>query len=151
MSSYTDGEGFLADVLQGVPGFDGTNVTRGKWGVLNSGLSDHYAIIRKGQHTRAFTTPRMVENVYRSIVEVWQRMKDDGESYEALLSYVDSIAAVVDQYRKLSDDGIVVLDANYIGSGDVIAQWRNKGDGPSWLRVDMIIEWKEQEVVTYAE
>lgn len=151
MSSYSSGETLLASVIRTVSGFTTANTTIGQWGVLNSGASDHYAIIRKGQHTRAYNTPRMVENTYRTIVEVWQRYKDDGNSYQSLLSYVDSIAETVDQYRKLSDNGSTVLDATYIGSGDVIAQWRNKGDGPSWLRVDMTIEWKEQEITTYAE
>lgn len=151
MSDYKTGENALSILVQGTAGFDGKNVDIAKWSLLNSGNSDHYAIIKQGEVTREWLTLRMIQVKNRSVVEVWQRKKDDTATYNELLSHVDNITARIDTYRMLGDDSGTVYDANVTGSGVVTEQWRNNSDGPSWLKKDIYVDWSEQNVITLTE
>ena len=136
--------------VQAVTGFDANNTTIGKWGILNSGKNDHYAIIKPGETTRENYSLSAVGTLYTTIIEVWQRYKDDGETLTDLLAHIENITARIDQYRKLADTTSTIRDANIVGYGDVNEQW-NKDGGVSWLSRDIVIEWTEEEPITYAE
>ena len=151
MSGYTDGEILAADLVAQVTGFSSNNVTRATWRILDSGRSDHYAILKRGETITAWEAMRLQVNRYRTIIEVWQRVKDDQASYDALLAYVDDIQARIEQYWKLADTAGTVFDANLTGTGVVTEQWRNNSDGPSWLKIDLYLDLSEQTNVTFAE
>ena len=150
MSEHT-GIDLLAVQVKACTGFDRYNVSLSNWKVLNSGNSDHYAIIRPGPATRTASALTAKQNTYRTVIEVWQRYVDDGTTLTALLDWVDVIVARLDSYRKLADTTGELRDANVTALGDVTEQWREKGNGPSWLRREIVVEWVEEEVITYAE
>lgn len=148
--SESSGEALIIALLKTVTGFSATNVSYGNWKLLNTGKSDHYAIVKPGQFTREQLT--MSANVARwnTIVEIWQRYKDDATSLESLRTHIDNVSAKVAQYRKLGDTTNTVIDATVTSGSEVQEQWR-RGGGLSWIRRDLVITWSEYEAVTYAE
>jgi len=149
--SYIDGEKLAEELVAQVTGFSSNNVRRATWRILDSGNSDHYAILKRGETVTTWEAMRLQVNQYRTIIEVWQRSKDDQASYDALLAYVDDIQTRITQYRKLADTASTVFDANVAGTGVVTEQWRNNADGPSWLKKDIYLDWSEQTNVTFTE
>lgn len=148
--SYTVGEVLAAAQVTAVTGFSSSNVTRGEWGILNSGKSDHYAILKRGETNFVWEGRSNTEN-YRTIIEVWQRVKDDQASYDLLNGYVDTIKARLDSYRKLADTTGTLRDANLVGTGVITEQWRNNADGPAWLKIELYLDWTEESYVNFAE
>jgi hypothetical protein len=144
------GINLLATQVAAATGFASTNVTVMKWKILNDGVSDHYAILKPGTTTRTALTFTVKDNVYQTIVEVWQQYVDDGTSGTNLMTHVDNITTRLDRYRKLADTTSAIRDANVIGYGEVKEQWTKDG-GPAWLSRDVIVEWQEEEAVSYAE
>lgn len=156
--TYIAGETLIKTQIQAVTGFTNTtdkvNVVRGdKWTVLNSGRSDHYAVLRQGTSVREWSTLRQVTTVWRTVIEVVQRVTTDTmeNNYDALLGYADSITARLDQYRKLADTTGLLRDANVTGGGEVKGIWVNQGDMPSWLMKEIYVDWTEESNVTFAE
>jgi hypothetical protein len=148
--SYIDGELLLETQVTQAAGFSASNVTRASWKLLNSGLNDHYAILKRGESLRVWEGKSHTGN-YRTIIEVWQRVKDDQDSYDALNEYVDNIYAQLDPYFQLADTAGTIRDANLSGASMVTEQWRNNADGPSWLKIDLYLDWTEESYVTFAE
>ena len=136
--------------VQNATGFTSANTSIGEWGILNKGTSDHYAIIKPGETERIPLTFTVKDNMYETIIQVWQRYKDDGDSLTSLLTHVDNITTRLDPWRKMADTTKTIRDANVIGYGQVIEQW-NKDGGVSWLSREISVEWTEEEAVTYAE
>jgi hypothetical protein len=156
--NYVAVEKLLKTQIQAVTGFTNTtdkiNVIRGdKWTILNTGSSDHYAIIRKGEHSRQDDTMRIKGTNWRTVIEICQRITSEPHEtiVDALLNYMDAITTRLDQYRKLADTNNLLLDSNVTGGGEAKAIWTNKGDLPSWLMVELYVDWSEQTNVTYAE
>lgn len=131
-------------------GFTSANVDIADWKKLNSGGNNHYAIIKPGTAERPPLSFTVKNNNYRTIIQVWQRYKDDGSTLTDLLTHVDNITARIDQYRKLADTTKTIRDANVTGYGEVTEQW-NKDGGLSWLKRDIFVDWTEEELITYAE
>jgi hypothetical protein len=140
----------LATQVAAATGFSSANVTVMKWGILNQGKADHYAILKPGVASRTALTFTVKDNVYQTIVEVWQRYKDDGSSGTNLMTHVDNVTTRIDQYRKLADTTSLIRDANVIGYSELKEQWTKDG-GLAWISRDVIVEWQEEEPVTYAE
>jgi len=153
----TEAAGMTLIVAQvnAVSGFASTganlNITIAKWGILNTGNSDHYAIIRPGPTERPRISFRIRDSAYRTIIEVWQRYKDDGSTLTNLIGYVNAIAAQIDKYRKLADTTGTIRDAQVSEFSDVTEQWRGNADGPSWLKREIYVDWNEESNVNYAE
>jgi len=149
--SYIDGEILAEAQVKNTEGFDSSNVGRGtKWKWLNSGNSDHYAILRKGRHTEPFYTFEIKDKTYRTIIEVVQRVKDDlTDNYDALLEYADAITARLDQYRRLADTANAIRDANITGGDEVKEIWIR--DVLAWIKIDIYLDWSEDANVTFAE
>ena len=148
--TYIAGEALVLIQLQAVAGFNDKNTSRGKWGILNSGLNDHYGIVKPGAFTREQAAMSANITTYQTIIQVWQRYKDDGETLTDLESNVDLIIARFDQYRKLADTTNTLLDATLTNGGQVEEMW-NQAGGLSWLKQELIITWLEYDQVTYAE
>lgn len=149
--SYSAGEALALTQVQAVTGFASTNTSRGKWGILNSGASDHYAILRSGEFTVIWDSLRIHTTQWRTVIEVWQRYKDDGTSYTSLLTHVANITARLEKYRKLADTTGTLQDANLTGGSAITEQWRNNSDGPSWLKQELYLDWSEESTVTFSE
>jgi hypothetical protein len=148
--SESAGLTLISAQVQASTGFSSANVDIGDWKLLNKGTSDHYAIIRPGPTTRTALTLSVKDTQYRTIVEVWQRYKDDGATMTNLLGHVDNITTRIDAYRKLADTTKTLRDANITGYGEVMEKWTRDG-GVMWLERDIYIDWMEEEAVTYAE
>jgi len=146
--SESAGLTLIQTLVKTATGFTGTgtstNVSIGKWGIRNSGASDHYAIIKPGPTNRPQLSFTKKDNLYRTIVQVWQRYKDDGTTLTNLLGYVDNITTKIDATPKLGDTTATIRDANATGYSDVFEMVNNDG-GIDWLRRDIFIDWIEEE------
>jgi hypothetical protein len=147
--AYTDGEALVLTQLRAVPGFSLDNTARGKWGMLNSGKSDHYGIIKPGKFK---TTDRsQIGTIWQTVISIYQRYTDDGVSLLALEANISAVLLRFRQYRKLADTTGTINDSAPISGSEVTEIWTKGGNGPSWLRQDVIIEWSEENHVSYAE
>lgn len=147
--AYSDGEALVLTQLQNVSGFSSVNVFRGKFGKLNTGNSDHYAIIKPGKFR--VSDRSQIGTMWQTIIMVYQRYKDDGVSLLSLESNVFAVLLRFKQYRKLADTTGTISDSAPIEGTEVTEIWNKGGNGPAWLRQDITIEWSEENHVTYAE
>lgn len=143
--TYPSGEALVLTQLQSVTGFTSANTARASWQLLNSGASDHYAIIKPGKF--AEDPDNNFCWIYQTTIQVWQFYQDDGTSNTNLQGYVNAVKDRFTKYRKL---GGGVIDSRVVGGSDMQERWSKDG-ALVWLSQDVIIEWKEQEIVTYAE
>jgi hypothetical protein len=150
--SYTAGEALILTKLQAISGsvWTSTNTSRGNWLMLNSGASDHYAVLRMGEGTNDGLSISVAVRRYTTIIDVWQAYVDDGTSYTNILGYWEAILDQFDAYRKLGDATGTVQDARCARWDAVEEMWRS-GGGPRWLRQRFYIRWDEENAVTYAE
>ena len=147
--NYLDGEKLIAARVEEATGFSPENVRRGAYGVINSGNSDHYAIIHAGGTVRNQESLTSKLNVHRTTIEVWQRLKDDSPSIDSLYENVASIVNFLDPLRDMSSDGTYIRDANVTGIGEVKEMWTTKGDAPSWFKQEIYVDWSDEDNVTY--
>lgn len=146
--SYGDGEAAIAALLARSTTFNRHNVSRGDWKPLNSGASDHYAVLRPGEWTNmpdalggdAVTT-------WRTVVEVWQRWADDGPTVLALQAHVAAAVEYLERYPSL---GGVALMAGVAGGSAMQERWREQG-GPQWAVQEVYLDWQEERFYEFAE
>lgn len=152
MSGYSDGEAKVLTRLQAISGsvWTSTNSSRGNWIILNSGKSDHYAILHMGAGTNAGMSITYTLRHFVTVIEVWKAYTDDGTSYTDLLAYHEAIVDQFDAYRKLGDTGGTIQDARCTRWDEVEERWM-KGGGPRWLKQNFYIEWDEENAAAYAE
>lgn len=148
--SEANGEALILTRVQAVTGFASTNANYCNWKALNSGASDHYAIVKPGAFARDQLAMSANQTTWQTVIEVWQRYKDDGTTGASLRTHVDNIIAALDQYRKLGDTTGAIMDAVISSGGEVQEMWVKDG-GPAWLRRDLTVTWQEFVNVTYAE
>ena len=146
---YIDGEKLIAARIEEATGFNANNVRRGAWGVLNSGNSDHYAILRSGGSVRNQETFTTKLSTHRTVVEIWQRLKDDVPTIDALYANVAIVVDFLDPYRKMGDTASYIRNADITSIGEAKEMWTSKGDGPSWLKQEINVDWSEEDNVTY--
>lgn len=152
---YPDGEALIFTKLRSVTGFTGAtstteNTSRGKWGLLNSGNSDHYAIVKPGEFERTQGAMSMNISNFHTVIQVWQRYTDDGTSLTNLETHVKNIINYFDQWRKVADTTGTIVDAFITNGSEALEMW-NKDGGLSWLRQDLTILWQEHDTVSYGE
>lgn len=148
MSGYGIGEAALATLIANVTGYTAGNVTRGKWGVLNTGKAAKYAIIKPGDGARLFETHNMVTENWRTVVQVWHRYRDDGTTLTDLEADVEALLAKIDKNNDLGDTTGYVQYSDAVNVGECQEMWK-RGGGPSWLRQDITISWTGQRVITF--
>jgi hypothetical protein len=153
--AYPEVEALIFTKLRSVTGFTGTtstteNTSRGKWGLLNSGNSDHYAIIKPGEFERSQGAMSMNVSNFQTVIQVWQRYTDDGTSLTNLEGYVKAIIAYFDQWRRVGDSTGTIIDA-FIRSGTEAQEMWNKDGGLSWLKQDLVLVTQEHDVISYGE
>ncbi len=146
---YSDGEALILTQLQAVSGFSSANTSRGKWGILNDGVSRVYGILKPGAFSREQLAMAANVSVFNTIIQVWYRYKDD-DTLTLLESSVASIIARFDQYRKIADTTGTIVEA-FVNQGREVEEMWTKDGGLSWLKQDLIVEWQEHDNVTYSE
>lgn len=148
---YPEGEALVLTTLQGATGFSSTNTSRGKWGaLLNSGLSDHYGILKPGSFSRSQVAMSANESVFQTVIQVWQRYVDDGDSLTNLEGHVKNVITRFDAYRKVGDTTGTITDATITDGREVEEQWTKDG-ALVWLKQDLIVTWREYDSITYSE
>jgi hypothetical protein len=148
--SYSTGEALVLTQLQAVTGFSSSNTSRGKWGILNSGKDDNYGIIKPGSFSREESAMSANATEWKTVIQVWQRYKDDGVTLTNLEAHVDNIITRFDQYRKLADTTGTVIDSFIDTGGEAQEMW-NKSGGLSWLKQEITVTWLEHSTIVYAE
>ena len=91
------------------------------------------------------------ETIWRVIIQVWRRYKDDGDTLTNLEADVELLRARFAQYRKLADTTNQVADASIKGGSAAQERWVKGGNGPAWLMQEIFLDVQEFENVTYAE
>jgi hypothetical protein len=141
--SYSDGEVLILGLLRNMAQFDTRNSGRARWGMLNSGAAAQYAILRAGPFENDYQGlgREQVRTSWRTIIELWQRYKDDGTSATDLQELMAAVIEYVEQYPDLGDAAIYAEPRT---CGDMQEVWRTGGDGPSWLKWEVNIDWQEE-------
>jgi len=147
---YPECEALVLTKLQSVTDFSSSNTSRGNWGILNSGLSDHYGILKPGAFEREQGAMAMNISNFQVIIQVWQQYVDDGTSLTNLEGHVKNIMAYFDQWRRAGDTTGTIVDAFITGGREAQERW-NKDGALVWLSQDLIVTLQEHDVITYAE
>lgn len=147
---YSDGEALVLAQLRNVSGFSASNTSRGKWKILNTGNSSFYGIVKPGAFSRSQSAMSANLTEWKTIIQVWQRYKDDGDTLTDLEENVENVINRFDQYRKLADTTNLIIDS-FINEGKEVEEMWTKDGGLSWLKQELIVTWQEVQNVTYAE
>ena len=147
---YGDGEALIKTRVIACNNFDAANVTRTDWLVLNSGVSDHYAILRPGSFRINWITLQTYESKWTTVVELWQQYVSEMTTYTSLYASVADLMAI-QAYPKLGDtSGVVQKTASFAGADEPKEMWTKDG-GPKWIKWELRIEWDEETTVTFSE
>jgi hypothetical protein len=149
--TYAAGEALWLTRLRAMSNFDSGNSARGRWGIRNSGKSDHYAILKPGVHNREWLSITVRWDHYQTIIQLWQRYVDDGDTLTDLEALVDAVLAELDKYRLIGDSGGTVQAANIVAVREVQEILAGPGEGPVWLMVELVGEWHEENTIAFAE
>jgi hypothetical protein len=149
--SYAAGEVLWLTRLRAMSQFNEYNSARGKFGIRDTGASDHYAILKPGPWTRSKLSPTVRLDTYRTVIQIYQHYLDDGTSMTDLETLVDAVLAELDTYRVMGDTTGAVIQANIVEAREMIWILAAPGEGPEWLLVELIGEWHEETTITYAE
>lgn len=148
--SYGTGEAALLALLARSTAFNRHNASRGDWKPLNSGASDHYAVLRPGAFTNAADGLSGESlTTYRTVIEVWQRWKDDGPTVMALQGHVAAAIEHLERYPTL--DGAALMAA-VAGGSEFQRRWLTEDrSGPLWACQEVYIDWQEERFYSVAE
>lgn len=146
--SYSDGETAVLRLLQEMREYSRANSSRGDWKPLNSGASDHYAVLRPGAFNNAADgLSGEALTTYRTVIEVWQRWKDDGPTIVALEAHVSAVMEHLERYPSLAGAALMAAVA---GGGEMTRRWVTEG-GPLWAVQEVYIDWQEERFYSVAE
>ena len=147
--SYDTIEGLWLTRLQAMSQFTSANSARGKWGIRNTGKSAQYAILLPGEHgPREMISFNSRQNQWRTIIQLWQRYKDDGDSLIDLEQLTDAVLTSLDAYPHIGDSANTVFNAEIVNVGRFN---QLPLDAPAWLYVELVGEAIEQEKITFSE
>ena len=147
--SYPTGEAKLLALIQGMAEFDRRNSARADWKLLNSGASDHYAILKPGPFINSSESlgSGSAVTTWRTIVEMWQRWLDDGPTVLALEALVGAVIERLERFPSLEG---VALMAGVSGGGEMQQRWLKEG-GPGWAVQEVYVDWQEERFIDSAE
>jgi len=146
--AYITGENLIAALVKAHANFSASNVSQGKWHYLDSGDSDHYAIIKHGGTEMEWISVGKVKvDHHTTIIQVWQHYTNDGDTITALHGYVANAMKQINNNQKLGDTSGIVQNAMVIELGEVEEMW-SRGGGLEWLKQDVMVGWKEQVTVS---
>jgi len=142
--AYITGENLIAALVKAHANFSTSNCTQAKWEILDSGNSDHYAIIKPGDsESEWISVGRVTVEHHETIIQVWQRYVDDGTSATNLYGYVDNVCDQIRNNEKLGDTSGIVQHSRIAGRREVKEMWK-KGGGLEWIMREIVVAWDEQ-------
>ncbi len=152
MSNYPTIEGYWLTRLRVMTQFDQNNSARGKWSLLNSGKASRYAILKPGARTRRESglAGQKMESM-QTVIQVYQRYKDDGTSLTDLETLTEAIINELDTYPYIGDTGSSVVGAHIVEVREYQEILASDGGGPLWLLAELVGETNEETNVTLAE
>ena len=148
--SYSTGEAIVLAILRNMERYNWQNTSRGDWKLLNSGVSETYAIIKPGFFSNAWESigdGGLVLTTWRTIIEVWQRWVDDGPTITALEERVSEVIQKFDGYPTLDGTALIAFAS---GGGEMQQRWVKDG-GPVWAVQEIYFDWQEEREITIAE
>jgi len=148
--SYATGEAAILALIQTCSGFDTTNTSQSKWKMLNSGRASGYVILRPGKFTVKALSMGIKEYTWVTMIQVWERYKNDGTAVASLISDIAAITATLEANRFLGLGSSVILRSRILEGSDILEMW-TKGSGPQWLRQDITLEWAEEVAPIFVE
>lgn len=129
--------------------FNSDNTSRGDFKILNSGASDHYAVLFKGEiSNRERIGLRMNVIQQETVIRVYQRYKNDGTSQIALQDLIDSIKTALNPVRIIGDTTGTIQSAMIVEERDMM---QVPVDAPQWLYVELLGMCDEEEELTFTE
>lgn len=140
--AYSDGEALILTLLRTMSNFDSTNTARANWQILNKGRANHYGIVRPGAFSIEYLSLGQYQANWTTVIEVWQRYKDDGTTQTDLYARVADLLPMLNTPR-LGDTTNTILDSRITGGDEPQEMWLTDGGGPAWLRWSVNIEWQE--------
>lgn len=146
--SYEAGEALWLARLRAMSQFNSDNTSRGNWGIRNSGKSGHYAILKPGTHTREMMSFNVRLNHYQTIIQLWQKYVDDGPSAIDLQELTSATIAYIDTWPRVGDATNTVQGAQIV---EIREMQQIPADAPSWLFVELVGMWDEEQTITFAE
>jgi hypothetical protein len=155
-SNYAAGEALILTAIQAISSFatDGNKIkaSRGDWKLLNKGNSRDYCILRQGSFERAQQgLGGKYESNWITIAEVWVRYIDDSTTHTRLQSKAQDVIDKFDAERKAGDTTGRIGDVFVRSGGEPEEMWRRGGNGPAWLRQELVIEWSEESETTLTD
>ena len=147
--SYSNGEALVLARLREVTNFCATNTSRADWLILNSGASDHYAIVYDGTFEAAFPAAVTRHTEFVTVIEVWQQWTTDADTHANLLTHWTNIVEYLDKYQHLGD-ATKALSAVVRAGSERQTAW-GKGGGPAWLLKEVQVAWTEERSITPSE
>lgn len=125
------------------------NITIGDFKILDKGLDRAVVIEYLPSDHGPGTSPIATHNTYASIhnivIRVYRRYREDGTTYENLVTDVGTIIAKINEYPKLNlGRTSTVIRAIVNRTGDVFALFDVNGEGPYFIRMDIFLEATEQ-------
>ena len=146
--AYTDGEGAILTRIRAHSDFSTSNTDANDWKILDSGNSAFYAILKPNEEPNDVEYYAFGSYVIRwqTVVEIWQRYKDDGTTAASLFGNVQKIIAQMQPYKTL---GLAnVQNAEVVSVTAPSFRWDQDG-GPAWMVQEVNIEWHEQSEITF--
>lgn len=153
--SYSTIEAAWLTRVRAMSQFDSGNSSRGKWGIRNSGKSNQYAIIKPGtrvlvEEMAGLGGSRLWEN--QTIIQLWQRYKDDGDSATDLSALVDSVIDELEKYPYIGSQSSGVQSASITEVREMQQTFpRPDSPGPNWLYVELVGVTHEEKSITLSE
>lgn len=148
MSGYSDIESYWLTRVRAVTGYDESNTSRGKWSILNSGASERYVIVKPGPRDRQMIALNTRLETSQTIIEVWQKYRDDGDTLTTLQTAVDALLVALDPYPRLGGLGSTVRKGEIVSVREAM---QVPADAPQWLKIDLIGQTDEESTISYQE
>jgi hypothetical protein len=145
--SYSAGVTLIMTKIQAGSSFDTTNTSDQNWLLLNSGKSNHYAILRPGAPVMEWISPTVYKAMWITVVELWQLYTDEINTKTALYALIAELLTSIMPHPRLGDTTGAILDSSVKGGKEPEQRWAASG-GPTWLVWEVNIEWQEEVTVT---
>ena len=149
--AYIDSKTAIINRIKAHADYSDSNTDQNDWKKLNRGNDDFYAIAKPSTEPAEieFITFKIYVINWMTIVEVWQRYKDDGTTQNDLFGNVQKVITQLQPYKNLGLSNVNNSEISAISTPQ--QAWRENEAGPSWLIQELNIIWQENvEITSYA-
>jgi len=105
-------------------------------------------IVMPGEHNREMISFKTQLNTWQTIIEVYQKYRDDGDTLTTLQTAVNTILSYLDPRRVLGDTGGTVRKGRVVSIRPIV---RYPMDKPDWLIAALVGQVDEEETITFSE